>query len=227
MKNATSLFILLLSAMMLLLTSCTKTRTEEYVIRAGEYYPYKKGNIRDYEFDSTSYDWLTGKPLRYKWLVRETVTDTFRDLEGDLAMRLEQYRSTDTGKSYWFYALHTLKATSAGLERVEDNQRYLRLSIPIADKKRWNGNAYNGLGAQEYRYIGVSKPYVNPWYDFPDCVFVSMQDDSTFISVDRHAQIYARNVGMVYRLDQQVKYNNTGEPQGHRVEWKLRKYWEK
>lgn len=209
------------------LQGCTKTETEDYNTQSTAYYKYSKGNIRDYDFDSTSYDWASGKILKYHWLIRETVTDTFRDLEDELAYRLEQFQSTDSGKSYIFYAINTAKSDATGFQRVEDNQRYMKLAVPIADKKKWDGNIYNSQGFQEYKYTGVKKPYVNQYLDFPDCVFVSQQEDSTFLSSDRKSEVYAKDVGMVYRLNQSIRYNNNGEPQGYIVEWKLRKFWEK
>lgn len=208
-------------------SACTKTKTESYVLRSSEYYPYHKGNIREYDFDSTSYDWASGSVLRYHEWIKETVTDTFRDLSGDLAYRIEQFRSSDSGRSYYFYAINTVKSDQFGFQRVEDNQRYVKLVIPIADKKKWDGNIYNSLGFEEYKYVGVGKPYVDKYNDYPDCVFVSQQEDSTFISVDRKAEVYAKNTGLVYRLNQSVKYNNQGEPNGYIVTWRLRKFWVK
>lgn len=226
-RLAIKLVLIFASVLYLFLTSCAKNKVDNSTFKSTEYVPYQKGNIRDYEVDSTSYDWASGKVLKYRFLVRETVVDTFRDLSGELAYRLEQFVSTDTGKSYLFYRLNSLKINSFGMERVENNQRILRMVFPITDKKKWDGNLYNALGAQEFRYTGVAKPYVSKYNDYPDCVFVRELDDSTFISSEKKNQIYAKDVGLVYKLEQDVKYKLTGEPQGYFVEWRLKKYWVK
>lgn len=219
--------LLILSLMLSGLQSCKDNVSEEYDSKGAEYYPYQSLNVREYIYDSVHYNRLLSKVTKYKFFITENVLEKFKDQQGDSVYRIEQYVSKDTGKTYQFLALHVLKADEAGMQRVEENQRYQKIVRPISDKKRWNGNLFNNLGFEEYQYDGIGKPHSNDWYDFNDCIIVSQQNDSTVISSDQKKEIYAKGFGLVYKLKKSIRYDFTKPPEGYIVEWRLKQFWEK
>jgi hypothetical protein len=226
----TAIGFVLLAMGFFYLQSCAKNEVEDHHLSSDEYYPYKAGNIREYNMDSTYYNQVTGKVTRYHFLLREIVTDSLTDLSGDPVWRIEQYVSRDSGKNYEFYALHSVKKDATGFQRVMENQRYLKLSIPISEKKKWNGNIYNILGEEEYQYTAVGKAYSNDYLSFNNCVFVTELSDSSIISADQRSAIYAADYGLVHKYDKSLRYTfkDTQEMVGGTiVELKLRKFWVK
>lgn len=224
--NQKALYLpLTLSAILSLTLMQCKKETESVSGGGKEYYYYKKGDERDYVVDSSYYEWTTGNYKQYQLLVTEKVVDTFTDLQGNLALRIEQYVSRDSGRSYQFYALNPIVANSSGLQRVEQNQRYVKMITPVKDKKKWNGNAFNNFGYQEYKFSGVAIPYHNGRHRFANCVQVIQQDDSTLISSDRNVEVYGRDTGLVYRYNKSIRYNPAGLPQGSIVVWRLSQLW--
>lgn len=227
MFNRNAIFAICLLGVSMGMQSCVKNKIEDYTLKSKEYYNYKSGNIRDYVLDSTSYDWASGKVLKFQFQVRERVISEYTDQSGRNVARLEQYISRDSGKIFEIYAVHTAYVESTGFQRVEENQRYQRLVTPITVKKKWNGNLYNNLGFQEYQYTGVSKPFVSAYNDFPDCVYVMQQNDSTFLFHDKMQEVYAKEVGLVYKYEKHLKYPDTNKIEGYILEWNLKNYWEK
>ncbi len=204
-------------------TSCKK-KTENYTSPGAEFYNYAPGDVRDYWVDSQAYEWTSGNLLKYHFLLREKVMDTFTDLAGNLALRVEQYLSRDTGRSYQFYKLQSIVIDKYGMQKVEDNQRYVKMSIPIKLKRKWDGNIYNDLGAKEYKYTGVGVSYANDFLASKDCVEVTQQDDSTLISRDLQQEVYGKNFGLFYKYAKSIQYNGSGQPQGYIITWKLKAF---
>lgn len=212
------------------LQSCAKNEAEEHDLPSDEYYPYRAGNIREYNMDSTHYNQVTGAVTRFHYLLREIVTDSLTDLSGKPVWRIEQYISRDSGKNFDFYALHSVSKDAAGFQRVMENQRYLKLAIPIAEKKKWNGNIYNALGEEEYQYTAVGKSYSNDYLTFNNCVFVTELSDSSIISADQKTAIYAADYGLVHKYNKSLRYTFKDTQEmvgGDIVELKLRKFWVK
>ncbi len=220
--------IMVLSAILLLiLDSCSKNVTETYDFKSSAYYNYQSGNIRDYDLDSTSYDWASGKVLKYHFLVRERVLESYLDLAGKKVVRIEQYISRDTGRTYEIYAVNTALVESTGFQRTEDNQRYQKLITPITVKRKWIGNLYNNLGFKEYQFTSVGSVFSTKYNEFLNCVVVMQQNDSSFISHDKEMEVYAKDQGLAYRYIKHIIYHDPDKAEGFIIEWNLRKYWEK
>lgn len=207
--------------LVLFCVSC-KNKTETFIAKGKEYFNYAPGQVRDYDMDSAHYDWISGKLKSWHFLIKERVIDTFTDLAGHVALRIEQYISRDTGKNYQFYKLQSVYSDEFGCQRVIDNQRYLRMVFPVSLKKKWNGNMYNAMGAMDYKYTGVGISFANPYLSNDNCIEVTQQDDSTLISRDRQVEIYGKDAGLFYRYDKSIEYNAMGQPQGHIITWNLR-----
>jgi len=212
----------------LLFSACTKTTTEAYSFNPAAYYPYAVENIRDYDLDSFSYDWSTGDLIQFHFMVRERVVGKFVDLSGKEALRVEQFISRDSGRSYEVYAVHTINVDETGMQRVEDNQRYLKMVSPVVKRKKWDGNLYNNLGYREYQYYAVKAPFSNNFKEYADCVHVMQQNDSSFIAQEKKMEIYAASTGLVYKMEKNVTFDQvTDKVEGYILEWNLRNYWEK
>lgn len=221
-KNHLGIYLGLAMALLFLASAC-HTRTENYVPKGKEYYNYTKGNERQYDMDSFAYDWVSGQLFTFHFLVTEKTVDTFRDLAGHLALRLEQYISRDSGRTYKFYQLHSVYSDVYGFQRTENNQRYVKVSLPVNVKHKWDGNVYNAQGYQEYQYTTIGEKFKNAYFNFHDCITVTQLDDSTLISADKEVETFASDTGLVYKYDKSIQYNS-GLPQGHIVIWNLRKF---
>jgi len=221
--------VLLISLLlgMSLLMSCKK-QTDDYTSRGAEYFPLRIGAERLYYYDSTHYSRLLNNTKVYHYLIQEFVKDTFTDQSGKLAYRLEQYRSTDTGRSYQFYDLITVSVSEYGVQRVEENRRNMVLSFPIRNLRVWYPFSYWNDSFNtyiKYQYTAVDKPFDNGYTQNPEAVFVKQQYDSTFIFVKEAREIYGKTQGLLYRKKRDLDLQDLSKPDGYDLTWQLIKYY--
>ncbi|MBS3914156.1 MAG: hypothetical protein KG003_06630 [Bacteroidetes bacterium] len=209
------------------LISCSKTEEDKRPFDAAKYYTYKSGNIREYYLDSFAYDQSTGTVKTYHFLIKENVMDSFTDLSGKPAVRIEQYISRDSGKNYEFYALSVVSNDNFGHQRVENNQRYLKIALPLVNKKTWNGNIFNNLGETEYEFTGIFEPFQSKIRRYSNSIIVTELNDSSVINADKIMSVYLRDTGLAYKLDKHLKYYPGDKVGGFIMEWNLLRYWPK
>lgn len=152
-----TLLILLMTGMSFLI-SCKK-KIDDYSSRGTEYFPLRIGAERLCYYDSTHYSRLQNNTWVFHYLIKEFVKDTFTDQSGKLAYRLEQFRFTDTGRSFQFYDLIMVFLGEYGVQRVGENIRLLKISLPRAGEVLWNLNSRNNLPPVMLSYQNLYEPY--------------------------------------------------------------------
>jgi hypothetical protein len=78
--------------------------------------------------------------------------------------------------------------------------------FPVANGTAWNGNLYNNFGSDQYDTRLANQPYTGQTQTFGQTVTVAQQNDSTLVSLDKRVEVYARQVGLVYREKAQLFY---------------------
>jgi hypothetical protein len=96
-------------------------------------------------------------------------------------------------------------------ERVEESIRYSRLKFPVSEGATWNGNAFNYKKDEgEWNYVVQSpdsKATINNVV-FDSTAVVLQRDVETKISKQFYKEIFARNVGLVYKKVIDVESQN-------------------
>ncbi|MFK7922763.1 MAG: hypothetical protein AB8H47_12440 [Bacteroidia bacterium] len=83
-------------------------------------------------------------------------------------------------------------------ERIEENQRFIALQFPVFEGVSWNGNLYNNLGPETYRYQTIDTTVVIRGKTYENCVMVVQRPYSkNFISEEYAYEIYAPGIGLV------------------------------
>ena len=125
-------------------------------------------------------------------------------------------------KDVWFA---NLKPTSA--EIVEENVRFVKLAFPVKSNNNWNGNAFNYLPAETYSYDNINQSMTTGSQTYDSTVTVIHKESVNLIEEDIRHEIYARNVGMVYKYTKTVE-KNIAQPgviiKGVLIEYTLRNY---
>jgi len=208
MKCFRFLFIIIIIAAFF--SSCKKD-TGEPVYMGYNYFPVNTGHWVIYNVDSISYNDFTGEIDSFRYQIKEYVESVFIDNAGRTSQRLERYiRYSDTAdwviKDVWY---ETLTASSA--ERVEENIRMVKLIFPVEESQIWDGNAYNTLGSQTYKYQDVHTPAVINNVSLDSTLTVTQKNSTTLISEDFQQEIYAAHIGMVYKKYISLVKEPTGE----------------
>jgi len=97
--------------------------------------------------------------------------------------------------------------TETGYERVVDNLRFLSLVFPVEDDKTWQGNAFIDTENPDlrnyddwlYRYFNEGIPQQFSGVVFDNTVSVLQNEYSNAAEFIYSKEIYAENVGLIYK----------------------------
>ena len=201
----------------LFLLSCSKDSPSTVDFKSvTDYYPLKVGTWHVYDVDSISYndftDPVTIDSISYQ--VKEELTDTFFDLEGNLSYEIT--RSKRTGNDSvsaeslpWKISdIWWVKELNGNIERIEENNRYVTLSSPISEGKSWNGNAYNYMNSWDYVYENVTDTFAQ----YQNTVTVNQREEDLVIIYRDYKEVFAKDIGLVNRTRIDVESQNIFNP---------------
>jgi hypothetical protein len=211
---------ILISFFGLTFSSCKK---EKITVSMGyNYFPNNVGHYVIYDVDSTIYDDFKKDTTYTHQQVKELIESTYTDNLGRPAFRIERYvRSSDT--SAWILSdVWSECRTATTAEKVEENIRYVKLIFPPKKSKTWKGNAYNNLGDWDYQYNDVDIARTIGSISFDSTLSVTDVDETNLIERKYYYEIYARNVGLVFRDVIDVSDNDFA-PAGLPVEDRINK----
>ena len=208
MKNY---LLLLFSIFLISFYGCKKDKETPAVDLGYNYFPNEIGRYVIYQVDSISYnDFFT--PVKIDtahFQIKEVIESHFADNLGRESERIERYvRSNDSLpwvlRDVWY---HT--RTSVSAEKIEENVRFVRLTFPVELNHKWNGNAYNPIGKYEYEYKAVDVAKTVNGLRFDSTLTVNQILDSNLIEKKYQLEIYAKNVGMIYKRFVDVQDKST------------------
>ncbi len=185
----------------LLFAACKKDKTVETVDIGYNYFPTEVGRYVVYQVDSISYnDFFT--PVKIDtthFQLKEVIESVFTDNEGRESERIERYvRYADSLpwslRDVWYQTRSTTKA-----EKVEENVRFIKLTFPTRNNQKWNGNALNTIGTYTYEYKSVDTKKTVNGNVFDSTLTINQILDSNLIEKKYQLEIYAKNVGMIYK----------------------------
>ena len=164
-----------------------------------QYFPLETGKALIYKVTEINID----KPSDYYdtavYYLRERTDIPFIDNEGDTAYRIERYKSP-TQSYYWKISdVWEAKLTTYTAEKVEENQRFIKIKFPLAKGKTWNGNLKNELAEKNSTITSLSAQYVNENIKLDSCLSITRDSSVSQISKVYDVEIYARNIGLVYK----------------------------
>lgn len=139
--------------------------------------------------------------------IMEVIDSIGIDGTNEPIQHLSRFKRLNDTAAWSFLARWTAKINNSGYQRVEDNNRYIRLGFPITTFTKWNGNAYNNLGEEEYFYKAVNESGSFRNFSF-DSTLTVVQGDSA-IGYDNYPfgmEKYATGVGMFYHYYAAVDY---------------------
>ncbi len=207
-----NIFIYTLLAI-LFASACKKKKDVAIPDMGYAYFPLETGRYTIYRVDSFFYDdfYVPVKIDTFYFLVKEWTEAQLEDNAGKKSFRVvRSIKKTDTTDWAVMEAVLQQADKSRG-ERVENNQRYIKLSFPPAQNKKWDGNAYNPFPVQYYKYTRVHKPYELPGgLSFDSTLTVLLLDEENLIEKYFTEEVYAHGVGLIYKKNSALQTNVNG-----------------
>ncbi len=177
-----------------------------------DYFPIITGSWIVYDVDSIVYDELNNRVDTFYFRIRETVKEKYIDNTGAIAYRVVQEKKRDT-LAWHVNRVISHKRDKRTAERVEEGLRYIKLVFPVRPYTSWKGNAYityddpwhcNFLGDWEYEYMSINEPYAINGFLFDSSLVVQQVADSGLICKNYAVEVYAKNVGLVYKYTERL-----------------------
>lgn len=193
---------------LLTFSACNKKDTVEINYNY-EYYPYSIGHYVTYRVDSIFYTYSNPNYFRdtARYELKELIADTLYDNENALNYKIELYRRADSSAAWAIWKVWYLKPTVTNVQKVEDDIRFIKLVFPPQESAEWNGNIYvpttdpyTVYRDWNYVYSNVHQPYSINGFNFDSTLTVTAVDvTNNLITKTLHREVYAKNVGMIYR----------------------------
>ena len=173
-----------------------------------DFFPLETGRFVEYEVSEIQYS-LIAVPTTVSYQLREVIREGFVNAEGLPSYRLERFRRGSVAQTWRLDSVWTARRETARAIRTENNIAYVKLLFPVQDGLRWNGNALNGYGPDEYEISRPNQPLTINGQTFDQTLTVVQQADSSLVSLARRTEQYARHVGLIYKETTQLYYCNT------------------
>jgi hypothetical protein len=186
--------------MVLVLSSC-KESEEERIDFGYDYAPIGLGKWTEFYVDSIFFDEFNpGVSDTQHFLIRETFSDTFSELNGNLSYIIERQEVDENGNANGVAVRYSLVKTGQRLEKLKNNARTVELVFPFSIGTSWDGNAFNNLDKQEYECVSILDQWSFGGQSFDSvATIVQYADTNNFIFKNYREEKFAKNVGLVYR----------------------------
>ncbi|MCU0448592.1 MAG: hypothetical protein MUC97_01950 [Bernardetiaceae bacterium] len=189
------------------LGACTSSQIEplEGLDFGRDYFPLARGRYVAYNVRETSYQ-LNRPPQITTYQVKEVLTETFTGAAGEQLWRLVRYRRANGRQNWQVVGNSALRADERFGIRLDDNQPYVRLNFPLQRGQTWDGNLFNNRGRELYQLTDLNRAYRFDGRSYTETATVLQSNDSSLVDKDKRLEVYARNIGLIYRLQDQVAY---------------------
>jgi hypothetical protein len=232
LKNNKMNKLLLAICTIYILASCGNKTKDLQLAPISDYAPLTIGKYISYSLDSLVFTNFGTVEAHRLYQVKYLVADTLLDNLGRKGYRINrQIRATATDpyvNENTFFALNT----GTTLEFTENNLKFIKLAMPINNGYNWRGNSainYSTvlpdignlffLEDWDYTYenVGETSPIAIPGYTLNNTITIAQKNTSfnlpigpttVIASKDFAKEIYAQDIGMVYRQFIHWEYQN-------------------
>lgn len=171
------------------------------------YFPNQVGKYVIYDVDSFYYNDFN-VPLTidtFKFQIKEKIQSTYLDNQNRTTLRLERYVRyyNDTipfSSLPWVLRdVWAANRTATTAEKVEENERFIKLAFAVKNDQTWNGNAQNTLGEQTYSFEFINQARSIGGTAFDSVLQVNQLDDASIIHKKYSIEKYAKRTGLVFK----------------------------
>lgn len=170
-----------------------------------EYFPLETGQYVVYDVQEQQYG-LRVAPVQRTYQLKERIGQSYADVTGQMAYRLLRFRRTTEQASWQADSVWSVRLVNNEAIRTENGRDFVKLLFPVRNSLSWDGNRRNASEADDYVTRNVGHAYYVQDRRFDETVTVVAQDDSTLISQDKRVDVYARQIGLIYKERVQLQF---------------------
>jgi hypothetical protein len=181
------------------------------------YYPVSIGDYWIYDVSETKYirrfKDQPGDSVTYQ--LRERVDTVYQDQTNQLTYKLIRSRRANALQPWGADSVVLINKSGTNLQITRNNLRTINLIFPVAEGKKWNGNAFNfkSTGEEEFNYQNTGSPFSIRDTTFANTITVVQYNNENLINLNDRLEIYAAGVGLIYKKNIDYEYCNNGSTQ--------------
>lgn len=167
------------------------------------YFPVHVGNYWIYDVAETKA--LNNQYDSISYQVRELIDTVFTNQANELTYRVLKSRRSGPSQPWGNDSIYTINLNALDVEVTKNNRRTIALVFPVAEGKEWNVNAFNIAEEKEYYYQNVNQPLAIQGQSYVKTMKI-MQGQPNEIVLDNRFEVFAYNIGMIYKKFQFYEY---------------------
>ncbi len=203
-KHYLTFFIIL--TLFVLIGACSNDEVNP-VLLGTKHYPVEKGHFVTYQVKKILHGEIVEDEIEV-FQRKEIVVDTFTDASNRTAYRIEQFKRADDSETWAIDSVWVVRKELTRLIKIENNEPFIKLVFPTENGTKWDGNAINGFPSEEYLAEVLSTPYQVNGNSFSNVIQITHNADSSIVDRDVRIEVYAENIGLVYKKTEVFQYIN-------------------
>ena len=172
-----------------------------------EYFPLTVGEFRIYDVEVINYN-SDGSTDSVKYQLKEVVADS-SIIGEETSYRLNRFRRPTAQEIWVIDSVWTARLNTYQAIVVEHNVPIIKLSFPLAEDRRWNGNAMNSRDFDEFKIKNLGMAFQTNGVDYPNTLQMfkeELRDPLGITKDDYHVEVFSAGQGLIYRLDEDLSY---------------------
>jgi hypothetical protein len=170
-----------------------------------DYFPLEIGRYIIYDVSESNYS-LTSPVSTKTYQLKETITSQFVDLTGRETYKIERSRRTTEAQAWQTDSVFTAQLSTDRAIKTEGNQSYIKILFPIRKGQKWNGNLLNAQNTTNYEIDDVARSIKIGINSFDNVLSVKQKADSSAVSLDKRTELFAQNIGLIFKESTQFFY---------------------
>lgn len=189
------------------------------------FYPKNIGHYIEYEVDSIVYNDFTNTVDTTRYLLKELIESEFENAAELPSFKIVRYKRPNENSNWQLSDVWFGIKNKTEIVRAEENIRFVKMIFPVKNGSRWNGNKYNTLEPQNYEYKNKDMAFTVNSKNFDSTVIVKQLENINLIEQQESKEVYARNIGLIYKemIDVKTEINGTIKS-GYRYYQKIKSY---
>lgn len=214
------------------ITACNEAVEPDPASLGYDYFPLTTGDERVYDVRQIHLDVGSTADTTYYQLM-EVVGESYSS-GAEESFRIERYRRSTASDEWQLDSVWSARVNTYQAIMVENNVPIIKISFPVQENRRWDGNAMNSKLYDEFKMIDVGSEYTLDEISFDRSLILVKEDllDTCYLSFDNyHTEVYGKGIGMIHRIDINRSYMpqngcvETGILESVKeVEYKLKEY---
>ena len=217
MKN-TTLYLFFILSSLLAFTACKDEapETPKDITFGQSFYPIQKGQFQTFLVQQTRYA-LNEAPVTTTYQLKEVIGDEFEGENGEKLNEVLRYVRPNGLEVFRLDSVFSVRKDENVVVKMEHNVPYVKMDFPVEEGKIWNGNLFNARPAKDFlaEEVGTAKSVGGN--NFSTTFTIIESQDSSLVDKNLRYEIYANEVGMIYKRTEDFIYCNQPECFGQKI----------